>query len=125
MRTFLLVGLGGALGAWARWAVSGAITARWGGGFPLGTFLVNATGCFLLGFFLTLVAARSGEGADARALVATGFLGAYTTFSTFSFETVTLLRDGAGPTALGYVAASLVFGLATTAAGILLAHALL
>lgn len=124
MRTFLLIGLGGALGAWARWAVSGAIAARWGGAFPLGTFLVNATGCFLVGFFLTLIAARASGGADARALVATGFLGAYTTFSTFSFETVTLLRNGEGPTALGYIAASLLLGLAATAAGIVMARAL-
>ncbi|CAA9559773.1 MAG: Fluoride ion transporter CrcB [uncultured Thermomicrobiales bacterium] len=124
MRTFLLIGLGGALGAWARWALSGAIAARWGGTFPLGTFLVNASGCFAIGFFLTLVAARFGDSTGARALVATGFLGAYTTFSTFSFETVTLLRAGAGLTALGYVISSLLLGLAATAAGILLARAL-
>ncbi len=124
MRTFLLIGLGGALGAWARWAVSGAIAARWGAAFPLGTFLVNASGSFAIGFVLTLVAARSGDGADVRALVATGFLGAYTTFSTFSFETVALLRAGEILTALGYVAASLLLGLAATAAGILLARAL-
>ncbi len=124
MRTFLLIGLGGALGAWARWAVSGAIAARWGTAFPLGTFLVNASGSFAIGFFLTLVAARASGGADARALVATGFLGAYTTFSTFSFETVALLRAGEILTALGYVAASLLLGLAATAAGILLARAL-
>ena len=124
MRTFLLIGLGGALGAWARWGVSGVIAARWGGAFPLGTLLVNATGCFVIGFFLTLVAARFGDSASTRALVATGFLGAYTTYSTFSFETVTLLRDGEGLTAVGYIAASLLLGLAATAAGIVVARVL-
>src|SRR5438067_7305899 len=95
VRAFVLIGLGGVLGANARYLVSVWAANRWGVAFPYGTLLVNATGSFLIGFVLALVAARFGDSAEGRLLVVAGFLGAYTTFSTFAFETVALSRQRA------------------------------
>ena len=94
--TYLLVALGGALGSVARYAVSlGA--ARWlGAGFPWGTLIVNVAGSFAIGLLAALVTAdgRPALGSDARALVMVGILGGFTTFSSFSLETLTLARAG-------------------------------
>jgi CrcB protein len=87
MQTYLLIALGSILGANLRFVLSTRAVARWGTAFPYGTLLINATGSFLLGLFVAL--APSGA-TQARAFFATGFCGAYTTFSTFAFETVAL-----------------------------------
>lgn len=101
MRAFLLIGLGGALGANARYLVSIWAANRWGTAFPYGTLVVNATGSLFLGYLLTVMVLRFGDDLDTRLLIATGFFGAYTTFSTFTFETFALTRQG------GYLAATL------------------
>jgi CrcB protein len=118
------VSLGGVLGAWARYAVGQWAVARWGPAFPWGTLLINVAGSLLLGFYLTLVSERFTGRATTRLFVATGFCGAFTTFSTFSVETVTLLQQGALRAALGYVGASLLLALGGAAAGALAARAL-
>src|SRR5438067_7678236 len=84
------VGLGGFLGANARYWVGGWIQDRWGADFPWSTFVINITGSFILGLFVTLTTERFAlRNAPAlRLLVAIGFVGAYTTFSTFEFETL-------------------------------------
>jgi CrcB protein len=114
--------LGGALGAPARYLVDGWIEPRVAGVFPWGTVVVNVTGSFVLGV-VTGLALYHGLGDVPRAAIATGFCGAYTTFSTFSYETVLLLETGehrrAVANAFGSVAAGLVaagLGLAITAA---------
>ena len=90
---FLLVGVGGILGANARYILSTWAADRFGTAFPYGTFIVNISGSFLIGFLLAIFVAHVGN-SPARLLVVTGFLGAYTTFSTFTFETMALLRQG-------------------------------
>lgn len=95
--TVLWVALGGALGSVGRYAVSG-IAVRWlGAGFPYGTLFVNVTGSFTIGLLAALVAAdgRPSLGADARAFLLVGVLGGFTTFSSFSLETLELARGGA------------------------------
>ena len=93
MARVLLVAAGGATGAVARYLVGGWVASRCGAGFPWGTLLVNVTGSFLLGLAATLTLERFGH-PGVRLLVGVGFLGAYTTFSTFSYETVQLLAEG-------------------------------
>ncbi len=122
MRTFLLISVGGLVGANARFLVALWAVARWPHGFPYGTLMVNVSGCFAIGFFLTFVSARLDNNADARLLIATGFLGAFTTFSTFGYETVALARGGAPLAAVTYVAASVGLGLAAVVAGIAIAR---
>jgi CrcB protein len=118
------VSAGGMLGATARYLVEVWSTDRWGSAFPWGTLLINVTGSFVLGFYLTLVTERFIGRATTRIFVATGFLGAYTTFSTFAYETARFLQGDESLRALTYVGASLVCGLAAVVAGIVAAHAL-
>jgi len=124
LATAAAVGIGGLLGANARYLVGLWAAERWGTGFPWGTLAINATGSFVLGFYLTLVTERFTGRSTTRLFVATGFLGAYTTFSTFSYETVRMIQQGAVVPALTYVAASLVVGLVAVVAGAAAAHAL-
>lgn len=122
--TPLTIGLGAILGANARYLLGVWAAARWPGAFPWGTLLINVTGSLVIGFYLTLITERFAGRATTRLFVATGFLGAYTTFSTLSYETVTLVQQGLALTALGYVAASLGLGLLAVIAGSTAAHAL-
>ncbi|HEB76767.1 MAG TPA: fluoride efflux transporter CrcB [Nitrospirae bacterium] len=93
MMNYLIVGAGGFLGAIARFAISAWIGQRWGRSFPLGTFFVNVTGCFLIGLIMSLLTERFMVNLQWRLFLTIGFLGAYTTFSTFEYETGYLLRD--------------------------------
>jgi CrcB protein len=92
--TWLLVAVGGSLGAAARYLLDRAIATRQTGPFPLGTLVVNVTGSIALGLLLGLAASHQVPSSIVT-WAGTGFLGAYTTFSTFTFETVRLLEDGA------------------------------
>jgi CrcB protein len=121
----VLVGVGGFLGANARY-----LSARWldslvGGRFPLGTFLVNISGSFLLGLLGGLLAARLVPQSDSlRLALGVGFLGAFTTFSTFEFESHALLEDGIWWTAVANLVLSVVVGLIAVRAGLVLAKTL-
>ena len=119
MRT-ILIGAAGALGAVARYGFEGLISSRWPGLFPLGTFLVNVTGSFLLGFVFTVTTERFLVDATIRSALTIGFLGAYTTFSTFSLETMRLLEDGAYLVAALNAVGSLAAGLVAVYVGIVL-----
>lgn len=110
LNAIFLVGLGGFLGAIARYAVGSAVAARWGTSWPIGTFLINISGCFAIAFFLTLTTERVVVDEGWRFFFPTGFVGAYTTFSTFEYETVRLVQDGAWKRALAYVVLSVVVG---------------
>jgi fluoride exporter len=93
---YLTVALGGALGTIARFAISGLVAASFGETFPWGTLIVNVTGCFVIGFFATLTApdGRLFVSGTTRQFVMTGICGGYTTFSSFSLQTLGLVRDG-------------------------------
>ncbi len=86
-QTYLLIALGGAVGANARFIAATLAASRWGTRLPWGTLLINVSGSFLLGIFLAVPTLGTGSG---RALLATGFCGGYTTFSTLAFETAAL-----------------------------------
>lgn len=103
----------------ARYLVDGFVQERTGGVFPWGTLVVNVTGCLVLGI-VTGLGLYHGLGPTARTVVGTGGMGAYTTFSTFTFETVALVEGGERRVAVRYVAASFVVGLAAAAAGLAL-----
>jgi fluoride exporter len=112
-----LVGLGGAMGSIARWAIGVWLASRLGPNFPYGTLAVNVTGSFAAGLLLGFGDAR-GLATPARLALVTGFLGGYTTFSAFAVETLRLAeQQGAGVAALN-VMASLAVGLAAAALGL-------
>jgi len=110
----LIIGLGGFLGAIARYAVTAALGAR---AFPWGTLAVNVLGCLAIGATIGWIEARPPVGAYWRPFVTIGLLGSFTTFSTFGLETVELARNGQGRAAMTYVAASLFIGLGAVVAG--------
>ncbi len=109
MLKYLVVGIGGFLGAVARYAVAAYIGSRFGGRFPYGTFVINMSGCFLVGFIVTLLA-RTTASQYWRYFIPIGFIGAYTTFSTFEYETLRAVQDGQLTTGLLNVALSVVVG---------------
>ena len=100
------VALGGAVGSVIRYVVGVAIQGRSGLDFPVGTLLVNISGCLLLGFLIHYALATSAITPEVRALLTTGLCGGYTTFSTFSYETVALIQDGDWRRATLYVGLS-------------------
>ena len=95
MLRHLLVFIGGGAGAVVRLIAGTEIMQRFGGSFPLGTLAINVTGSFLIGVLMTLFTQRMQVGSHWRLLFVTGFLGGYTTFSTFEYETIMAVRDGA------------------------------
>ena len=118
------VGIGGACGAVARYAVSlGIPTAT--AGFPWGTFVINVTGSAFLGLLLVVLVEQFPRGRLTRPIVGTGVIGAYTTFSTFEIDAVNLVRAGHPTTAVIYVTASVIAGLVAVWAGMTGARALL
>ena len=115
------IAIGGALGASARYGVTQLITVA-PDSFPWSTFWTNVSGSFALGLVLAIVLERFPPSRYARAFAATGFLGAYTTYSTFAVETDLLVKDGHPGTAAAYVIASLVAGFAAVFLGMWLAR---
>jgi CrcB protein len=119
---YLLVGLGGFIGANARFVVARLVGAIFETRFPLGTFVINISGSFLLGVLGSIVAQRVMPNSEAmRLALGVGFLGAFTTFSTFEFETHALFDDGSWLTATTNMFASLFVGLLAVRAGIVVA----
>lgn len=118
-----LLAIAGAAGTVARFLCSQAVHAILGAGFPYGTLVVNSVGCFLFGLLYTLSAERGLIHDAHRAVLLTGFMGAFTTFSTFAFETHSALARGELLLASLNVLAQLLLGLTAVWAGSLLAHA--
>ncbi len=116
-RTIALVAIGGAAGALLRYGAGELVTTT-PGTFPATTFAVNVTGAFALGALLSILAATPQRADVLRPLLGIGVLGSFTTYSTFSVETVQLWRDDAVGVALAYVVASMVAGLLAAALGL-------
>jgi fluoride exporter len=116
---FLVVAAGGIVGAPARYLLDQFVTGRTGAGLPWGTMVINLSGSLLLGFLTGLTLAGHLP-PTAKALLGTGFCGAYTTFSTFTFETVRLMQNGRFLGAAGNVLVSVAIGLGAAAAGLAL-----
>ena len=110
------VALGGMAGASARYGVSRLITVP-AGGFPWATLTVNVTGAFAIGLLVAVLTAHRSHSLLLRALLGTGVLGGYTTFSTLSVEADVLVKDGRAGIAIAYIAVTLVAGLAAVALG--------
>jgi CrcB protein len=119
---YFLVLVGGGAGALARYVAASAIMTRFGGKFPLGTLVINVTGSFLIGFLMTLLTERFHMDPNWRLLLVVGFLGGYTTFSSFEWETFTAVRDGARWAGALNVASSVMLGYAAVWLGVLLAR---
>ena len=117
MVRLLAVGLGGALGAIARYGVSGLVHRWWGGAFPIGTLAVNVIGCLIIGGLMTLIEDRPLLSPEARLFLTIGLLGSFTTFSTVGYETFEMLRDNALARAALNLAANVFIGLLAVWAG--------
>ena len=124
MQKLVWIGLLGAAGALARYGLAGAVQRATGAGFPWGTLAVNATGCFLFGVIWMLASERMLLSGETRLIVLVGFMGAFTTFSTFSFETAQLMRDAEWALALGNIALQNGLGLVAVFAGLSLGKVL-
>ncbi len=114
-----IVGLAGALGALARYTLGRFIAERAGSQFPFGTFLINVTGAFVIGLLFAF-AGRKLISPSEQVVLATGFLGGYTTFSTMSWEGVQLVRGGSSRLSLLYFTGNVAFGLLAAALGLAL-----
>jgi CrcB protein len=124
MRTAAAIAVAGALGALARYGLDGLVSRRIPSAFPWGTFVINVSGAFALGFVFTLMTEQLTTAPWLRGAVTIGFLGAYTTFSTLTFETYRLAEDGALGLAAANVLGSMAAGLVAVYLGVIMGRAL-
>ena len=123
LATYLAVGIGAGLGGICRYALTLLFVSRYGPGFPFGTFFINISGSLVIGILSELLQTRAvGIEPLLRIGVTAGFLGGYTTFSTFAFETLTLGGEREWRLALGYGFGSVVLGVAACYAGVVVAR---
>lgn len=124
LETLLFVAIGGGIGSVTRYLTSVWAAGRFGADFPYGTLIVNIIGCFLIGLFMVVATEKVSLPSHWRLMIASGFLGGLTTFSSFGYETLKLVQDGALAPALQNVAANLFSGLIATWLGIIAARSL-
>ena len=124
MQKYFLIAFGGALGSMLRYWVGSTIASRMGTKFPYGTFVINITACVIIGFSLTFLSRRADLNPAWRFLVPVGFIGAYSTFSTYEWETLSTVRTGAFLLAAFYAISSLILGLAAVWGGSVIAEIL-
>lgn len=123
MQAYLLVGIGGGLGAMARYGVGTLVGRLWATSFPLATLLINISGSLAMGLLVGVLARTLPQGQnDIRLFVAVGILGGFTTFSAFSLDTITLIERGEIVPAGAYVLLSVVLSVAALYLGILVAR---
>jgi CrcB protein len=124
MKMFWAVAIGAAVGGVCRFYLGGFIQQKTGVGFPYGTLLINVTGSFILGFLLRYALTTQTWSTEFRALLTTGFCGGYTTFSTFSYETATLIEESEYQRAVLYAMGSMFAALVFVFVGFVLAREL-
>ena len=118
IRLLSIIAVGGAVGSVSRYLLQLLVARHFVHPFPLGTLLVNVLGCLLIGFFYAAAERGTIGSPELRLLLTTGFCGGFTTFSTFSYETIALLTDGEYAYGALYVAGSVLLGLGATFAGV-------
>jgi CrcB protein len=123
LQNYLYIAAGGALGSLARYWIGSTVANRMGTRFPYGTLIINITACLIIGFSLTLLGRRSDLNPAWRFMIPIGFVGAYSTFSTFEWETFSNLQTGAFLIAALYVVLSCFLGLVAVWCGVLIARA--
>jgi fluoride exporter len=116
---YLMVGIGGGLGSILRFWVGSYVSGRMGTRFPYGTFLINCTASFLIGLIITLLAEKTHWNPNLRYLIPIGFIGGYSTFSTFEYETFRLLQDGEMVSVVLNVVLSVVVGFVAVWLGVM------
>ncbi|MDR3562413.1 MAG: fluoride efflux transporter CrcB [Negativicutes bacterium] len=124
MMKIMVVAIGGSIGAAARYIVSVWAAERFGSDFPYGTLIVNVVGCFIIGAFMVLVTERVIANPYWRLLVAVGFVGGLTTFSSFGFETLKLVEDAQLSWAMYNILTNFIFGFFATWLGMTVARAM-
>jgi CrcB protein len=122
LQRFVLIAIGGALGSLARYLVGSIVANRMGTRFPYGTFVINLTACLIIGFSLTWMGRRTEVNPAWGFLIPIGFVGAYSTFSTFEWETFITLQTGEFLIAALYVSLSFLLGLLAVWVGVLVAR---
>ena len=124
MTKLVLMFAAGGLGAMARFGLGGLIQRWLGGGFPYGTFVINVLGCLMFGLIWSLAEDRLVISGDTRLILLTGFMGSFTTFSTFAFETTGLLRNSEWFFAMGNILGQTILGLLAVVGGMALGRLL-
>jgi fluoride exporter len=119
-----MVGVGGALGSILRFWLGSYIGSRMGARFPYGTMIINITGSFLVGFVLAVMTAKTQLSPNWRYLIPIGFIGGYTTFSSFEYEALRTIQDGQVGLGLLYVGASVCLGFAAVWVGVMTGRAI-
>jgi fluoride exporter len=122
MRTYLAIAVGGTLGCWARYAMTGLLQTVLGRDFPYATLSINVLGSFLMGFLFIETLERLTVGPHIRVGLLTGFLGGFTTFSTFAMESLLLAEQGEAAKGMVYVVSSVLLGIAAAFGGAFLAR---
>jgi len=122
LQKYVFIAIGGSLGAIARYWVGALVANRLGTKFPYGTFVINISACIIIGFALTFLGKRADLNPAWRFLIPVGFVGAYSTFSTYEWETFSSLRTGAFAMASFYAFLSLFLGIAAVWCGTLIAE---
>jgi fluoride exporter len=122
MWTYIAIAVGGTLGCWARYGMTTLVQAVYGKEFPYATLSINIGGSFLMGFLFIETLERLTVSPELRAGILTGFIGGYTTFSTFEMEILLLVEQGDSAKAILYVALSVVLGFAAAFGGAYIAR---